>query len=63
MGYSVEFRLYNTPNLNIISYGEYNYDNLLLFASSEDDLKGIKIKEITDFFDSGRNVMILGCPD
>lgn len=46
-----------------MSYGEYNYDHLLLFASSDDEMKTFKPKEVADFFDSGRNVLILGNPD
>jgi oligosaccharyltransferase complex subunit beta len=54
---------YHSGNINLISYGEYNYDHLLLFASSDDELKSFKPKEITEFFDSGRNIVILGNVD
>ena len=63
LGYKLEYKSLATANINLVSFGEYNYDHLLIFASSDDELKSFKPREITDFFDSGRNVVILGSID
>jgi oligosaccharyltransferase complex subunit beta len=61
--YRYEIKSLTSPNINLMSYGEYNYDHLLIFASSDDELKSFKPKEVTEFFDSGRNVVLLGNVD
>jgi len=59
----VDWKNMNSGNINLSLYGEYNYDHLIIFCSSDDELKGFKPKEITEFFDSGRNVVLLGNAD
>lgn len=53
----------NSGSINLMSFGEYNYDHLLIFASSDDEMKLFKPKEVTEFFDSGRNIVLLGNSD
>jgi oligosaccharyltransferase complex subunit beta len=40
-------------------YGEYNFDNLILFAPTADDFGGaISVKSVVGFIDAGHNVLI-----
>jgi oligosaccharyltransferase complex subunit beta len=43
------------------TYGEWNYDNLILFAPSTTDLpSGVTAKSILEFIDDGHNVLLVG---
>jgi oligosaccharyltransferase complex subunit beta len=42
-----------------MSYGETNYDHIIVFASSEESVQ-LRAKDIFEFFDAGNNVMMLG---
>lgn len=39
-------------------YGDWQYDNLILFAPSVDELEGISEKDILDFVDEGHNLLV-----
>jgi hypothetical protein len=60
---SVEISNFAMTQVEFQSYGEYNYDHLVILASSDDDIAGVKAREIFQFFDNGGNVLLLGSPD
>lgn len=33
-GYELEFRALNSPTIKLMNYGEYNYDHMIIMASS-----------------------------
>ena len=59
-GYDLVFKLADEPNLALSKYGEYLYDNLIIFAPSVEEFGGtIDIEAITDFIDNGGgNVLV-----
>lgn len=57
-GYSLDFKLLNSPTIKLMTYGEYNYDHMIIIATGVMDGKGLTRGKIGEFFDSGRNVFI-----
>ncbi|KAL4481436.1 hypothetical protein ABPG74_007525 [Tetrahymena malaccensis] len=57
-GYDLDFRALNSATIKLLTYGEYNYDQMIVIASSNMDGKGLTKNKIAEFFDSGRNVFI-----
>ena len=59
-GYHLTFKLADDPNLAMSKYGEYLYDNLIIFAPSVEEFGGtIDVNAITDFIDNGNgNVLV-----
>ena len=63
-GHQLTFKLADEPNLSFSKYGEFLFDNLVIFAPSVEDFGGsIDVKAITDFVDSGGNVMVAASSD
>lgn len=58
-GYSIDYVVVN-EKANFSTFGEWNYDHLILFAPTAKDLAGIQPQEVLDFIDAGRNVLITG---
>jgi len=56
-GYDLDIKMINSHNYKLKEYGEYLYDQLILFASSETDPKIVKINQILEFYDSGHNIL------
>ncbi len=53
-GYDLNFKLADDPSLALSKYGEYLYDNLILFAPSVEEFGGtIDVAAILDFIDNG----------
>jgi oligosaccharyltransferase complex subunit beta len=52
---------YHTPREQVPfrTYGEWNYDNLILFAPSADELP-MSAKSVLEFIDEGHNVLLVG---
>jgi len=46
-------------SLELKKYGEWNYDNIILFAPEAEELP---VAEVLEFIDSGRNVLLAGSP-
>jgi oligosaccharyltransferase complex subunit beta len=59
-GYNLDFKLLNYEPFKLQEFGEYNYDQLILFCTSVTDPKLLKNEKILEFFDSGRNILIAG---
>jgi len=57
-GYNVDFKVLNYDNFKIQEFGEYHYDQLILFCTSVTEPRLFKTDKILEFFDSGRNVLI-----
>lgn len=59
-GYQLTFKLADDSNLALSKYGEYLYDNLIIFAPSVEEFGGtIDVNAITDFIDNGMgNVLV-----
>jgi len=57
-GHDVTIRhVYNEEN-KLGSYGEWYYDNLVLFCPTAEDLGEIKVSTIVSFVDAGKNVLL-----
>ncbi|XP_031632277.1 dolichyl-diphosphooligosaccharide--protein glycosyltransferase 48 kDa subunit [Contarinia nasturtii] len=58
-GYKLTFKSADDPNLILSKYGEYLYQNLIIFAPSVDEFGGdVSVDKITDFIDNGGNVLV-----
>ena len=59
-GYQLTFKMADDSNLALSKYGEYLYDNLIIFAPSVEEFGGaIDVNTITDFVDNGEgNVLV-----
>ncbi len=59
-GYQLTFKMADDSNLALSKYGEYLYNNVIIFAPSVEEFGGtIDLNAITDFVDNGDgNVMI-----
>ncbi len=53
-GHQLTFKMADDANLALAKYGEYLYDNLIVFAPSVEEFGGtINVNAITDFIDNG----------
>lgn len=59
-GYDVDVKTVNSISNKIKEHGEYLYDHIILFCTSESDPRVIKPAKILEFFDAGKNVLIAG---
>ena len=58
-GYNLVFKLADESNLALSKYGEYLYENLIIFAPSVEEFGGSIDKDsILDFIDNGGNVLV-----
>jgi len=64
-GFSLTYKLADDPSLALSKYGEYLYDNLIIFAPSVEEFGGtIDVSTISDFIDNGRgNVLVAASSD
>jgi len=62
-GYEVDVRMINSHTYKLKDYGEYLYDQMILFCASEPDPKFLKSNQILDFFDSGHGILLAGDVD
>lgn len=59
--FKLTFKLADDPNLQLAKYGEYLYQNLIIFAPSVESFGGsLSVEEITQFIDNGGNVLVTG---
>lgn len=60
-GHQLVYKLADDPSLALAKYGEYLYDNLIVFAPSVEEFGGtIDLYALTDFIDNGGNVLVAG---
>lgn len=60
-GYKLTFKLADDANLVLSKYGQYLYQNLIIFAPSVEEFGGdLSVDKITDFIDEGGNVLVAG---
>jgi len=62
-GYTLDIKAVNSAQYKLKEFGEYNYDHLILFCTSESELKSLKQASILEFFDDGGNLLIAGDVD
>lgn len=60
-GFDLTFKLADDSSLALVKYGEFLYDQLVLFAPSVEEFGGsIDVPAITSFIDGGGNVLVAG---
>ncbi len=57
-GHTLTFSTASANKYKLKSYGEYNYDNIVLFAPTVEKLGSINFNDITTFSSDGGNVLI-----
>ena len=57
-GHSLTFIQAESSELSLKKFGEYIYDNIILFAPSTEDFSAITFDEITDFTSNGGNILM-----
>lgn len=56
-GYKIDY-VEASETVQFQKYGEWQYDNLIIFAPSAEDLSGVSTDTILEFVDAGHNVLI-----
>ncbi|CAF4020356.1 unnamed protein product, partial [Rotaria magnacalcarata] len=60
-GFEITFRSSDDSSLQIVKYGEYIYDNIILFAPGTKEFGGrLDAEVLTEFIDAGGNILIAG---
>ncbi|KAK7093903.1 dolichyl-diphosphooligosaccharide--protein glycosyltransferase 48 kDa subunit-like [Littorina saxatilis] len=63
-GFDLTFKTADDASLALVKYGEFLYENLILFSPSVEDFGGtIDVPAITNFIDGGGNVLVAGSSD
>lgn len=63
-GFELTFKTADDASLSLVKYGEFLYDNLILFSPSVEEFGGsIDVAAITSFIDGGGNVLVAGSSD
>jgi oligosaccharyltransferase complex subunit beta len=58
-GYELTYKTADDSSLSLVKYGEFLYDNLVIFAPSVEEFGGsVDIQAITSFIDGGGNVLV-----
>ncbi|CAG9802741.1 unnamed protein product [Chironomus riparius] len=59
--FKLTFKLADDPNLQLAKYGEYLYQNVIIFSPLTESFGGsISVEEITQYIDNGGNVLVTG---
>ncbi|KAM7539078.1 hypothetical protein Aperf_G00000051454 [Anoplocephala perfoliata] len=62
--YQLTFKYADDSNLNLKQFGEFTYQNVIIFAPSTREFGGyVNVKSLTDFVDQGGNVLVAGSPE
>jgi hypothetical protein len=62
-GHRLNFSRTDDSNLALSRFGEYIYENLIIFAPSAEDFGGtVDVSVILEFVDSGRNLLLAASP-
>ncbi|XP_050413195.1 dolichyl-diphosphooligosaccharide--protein glycosyltransferase 48 kDa subunit [Patella vulgata] len=60
-GFDLTFKTADDSNLALVKYGEFLYENLIIFSPSVEDFGGsVDVGAITNFIDGGGNVLVAG---
>lgn len=60
-GHHLTFKIADESGLHLSKYGEYLYDNLIIFAPAVEEFGGsLNVDTITQFIDEGGNVLVAG---
>ncbi|CAH0381901.1 unnamed protein product [Bemisia tabaci] len=60
-GYSLTFKSADDQNLVLSKYGEFLYQNLIIFSPTVEEFGGLlSVETITEFIDNGGNVLVAG---
>lgn len=60
-GFEITYKNADDSSLQIVKYGEYLYDNIILFAPNTKEFGGkINAESLTAFIDAGGNVLVAG---
>lgn len=60
-GYALTFKVADDATLVLSKYGEFLYDNLIIFAPSVEEFGGaLSVDTLTEFIDEGGNILIAG---
>lgn len=59
-GHSLHFFEAASPDLQLSKYGDYLYDNLVIFAPQVEEFGSLSIDSILNFIDDGHHVLIAG---
>ncbi|KAJ3643940.1 hypothetical protein Zmor_026620 [Zophobas morio] len=60
-GYNLSFKIADDSSLVLSKYGEYLYENLIIFAPAVEEFGGtLNVDTITQFVDDGGNVLVAG---
>ncbi|XP_027377361.1 dolichyl-diphosphooligosaccharide--protein glycosyltransferase 48 kDa subunit [Bos indicus x Bos taurus] len=63
-GFVLTFKTADDPSLSLIKYGEFLYDNLIIFSPSVEDFGGnINVETISAFIDGGGSVLVAASSD
>jgi hypothetical protein len=63
-GHKLTYARADDSGLALTSYGEYLYDNLIMFSPKTEDFGGsLDVAAIVEFVDSGRNLLLVATPD
>lgn len=63
-GFDLSFKTADDPSLSLIKYGEFLYDNLIIFSPSVEDFGGnINVETISSFIDGGGSVLVAAGSD
>ena len=58
-GFQLSFKMADDPNLALVKYGEYLYENLIIFAPSVEEFGGtIDLASLSSFVDQGGNILV-----
>jgi len=57
-GHEITFIQAESPHLTIKKYGEYLYDNIIIFAPTVDEFSSITVDDILEFSNNGGNILI-----
>uniref|UniRef100_A0A646QFL0 Dolichyl-diphosphooligosaccharide--protein glycosyltransferase 48 kDa subunit n=1 Tax=Hemiscolopendra marginata TaxID=943146 RepID=A0A646QFL0_9MYRI len=63
-GYELTFKTADDSNLALVKYGEFLYENLIIFSPSVEEFGGsLSLEAITNFIDGGGNVLVAASSD
>lgn len=57
-GHVVDYHLVDDDGVALLSYGEWVYDNLVLFAPQAEDFAGVDTDSVVAFINGGGNVVM-----
>merc|ERR1739844_434624 len=61
MGFTLTYKVADDPSIVLKKYGSYLYEHLILFSPSVEEFGGaLNVEGITEFIDSGGNVLVAG---